>query len=388
MWLLWLALLAQSTALLAQSTVLLAQSTAVPAQSPDLLTQGDKALDAKQYERAIELYAQAASADPKDYAAQFQLGLAYSLLGKDADAIPHYKAAIALKPDLAEAQLNLGLSLLRVKDPAAAETYLESALAARPSATAESALGRSLARQGNLSAAEPHFRKAAAMDPTRRDDLLELASLYEAAEQRDRAIAIYREFPDRPQAQERLSVLLADAGRPTEAVAALEAAVTKSPTEENRLALAQAYVRANHLAKAEPIVAMLVGLEPRDRETRLFYGKILRDERKLPQAATQFSILTESHPETPENWRELANVLIAMEEYPQALDALDHVRALGAENAGGVFYRAIALDHLKRRAEAIESYRRFLSMSQGKLPDQEFQARQRARTLENELRGR
>ncbi len=293
-----------------------------------------------------------------------------------------------LKPDLAEAQLNLGLSLLRIKDPAAAQPYLESALAAKPSPTAESALGRSLERQGNLAGAEPHLRKAIAADPTRRDDLLELASLYEAAKQRDQAIAIYREFPDRPQAQERLSVLLADAGHPAEAISALEAAVAASPTEENRLALAQAYVNAHQLAKAELIVAMLVDLEPRDRETRLFYGKLLRDERKLPAAATQFEILLESHPEIPETWSELANVLIMLQQYPQALDALDHVHALGGEKPGHVFYRAIALDHLKRKAEAIDSYHRFVAMSQGALPDQEFEARQRARTLEAELKRR
>ncbi len=365
MWLLWLALLAQS---------------------PDLAEQGNLALDAKQYDRAVELLTQAASADPKDYSVEFQLGLAYSLLGKDAAAVPHYKAALVRKPDLAEAQLNLGLSLLRLKDPAAAQPYLEAALAAKPTATAESALGRSLARQGNLSAAEPHLRKSIAMDPTRRDDLLELASLYETAGERDKAVAIYREFPDRPQAQERLSVLLADEGRPSEAIAALETAVKVSPTEENRLALAQAYVRANQLAKAEPIVAMLVGLEPRDKETRLFYGKILRDERKLPEAATQFEILLESHPEVPESWRELANVRMVMQQYPQALDALDHVRALGPEKAGDLFYRALAFDHLNRRPEAIESYRKFLAMSQGQLPTQEFQARQRARILEDESR--
>src|SRR5258708_33994993 len=106
MWLLWLALLVQSTDLLAQSPGLLAQS-------PDLMEQGNQALDAKQYDRAVELFTHAAGADPKDYAAEFQLGLAYSLLGKDAEAVPHYKAALALKPGFYEAQLNLGLSLLR-----------------------------------------------------------------------------------------------------------------------------------------------------------------------------------------------------------------------------------------------------------------------------------
>jgi len=381
MWLLWVALLAPSTGLLAQSTDLLAQT-------PDLMEQGNQALDAKQYDRAVELFTQAAGADPKDYAAEFQLGLAYSLLGKDAEAVPHYKAALALKPGLYEGQLNLGLSLLRAKQPAAAQPYLESALEQKSSATAEAALGRAIARQGNPAAAEPHIRKAIAMDPSRRDDLLELASLYEAAHRPAQAIAIYRQFPDQSGAQERLSVLLADSGHPSEAVEALEAAVATTPTEQNRMALAEAYVRANQLAKAEPIVALLVGLEPRDRQTRLIYGQILRDERKLAEAATQFGILTEIRSDSPEAWSELANVLMAMEQFPRALDALDHVRALGAENAGHVFYRAVALDHLNRKPEAIESYNRFLAMSQGKLDTQEFQARQRVRILENEGRKR
>jgi hypothetical protein len=37
---------------------------------------------------------------------------------------------------------------------------------------------------------------------------------------------------------------------------------------------------------------------------------------------------------------------------------------------------------------ALEAYQRFLSMSQGKNPDQEFQARQRARILQRELEKR
>ena len=112
----------------------------------------------------------------------------------------------------------------------------------------------------------------------------------------------------------------------------------------------------------------------------------MRDERKLPEAATQFEILLESHPEVAEPWSELANVRMVMQQYSGALDALDHVRALRAEKAGDVFYRALAFDHLNKRPEALESYHRFLEMSQGKLPTQEFQARQRARILEVELR--
>jgi hypothetical protein len=41
---------------------------------------------------------------------------------------------------------------------------------------------------------------------------------------------------------------------------------------------------------------------------------------------------------------------------------------------------------LHQRPEALENYNKFLATSGGKFPDQEFQARQRARLLEKELR--
>jgi Flp pilus assembly protein TadD len=91
---------------------------ALLAQSANLLDDGNKALDAKQYDRALELFSQAAAADPKDYAAHFQLALAYSLLGRDGDAIPQYRTTLELHPGMYEAELNLGLSLMRTNHPA------------------------------------------------------------------------------------------------------------------------------------------------------------------------------------------------------------------------------------------------------------------------------
>ena len=60
----------------------------------------------------------------------------------------------------------------------------------------------------------------------------------------------------------------------------------------------------------------------------------------------------------------------------------------GAEKPFGVYLRAITLDKLHQAKPALASYQRFLSMSQGQSPDEEFKARQRARILEKEIHKR
>src|SRR5260370_38674296 len=76
---------------------------------------GLKALDAKRYQEAVDNFVNAIAAEPKDYSLHFNLALAYSLLGKDAQAIPEYQKALEMKPGLYQPELNLGILLLREK---------------------------------------------------------------------------------------------------------------------------------------------------------------------------------------------------------------------------------------------------------------------------------
>jgi tetratricopeptide (TPR) repeat protein len=390
------------------------------AQSADFQADGVKALDAKQYDVAVESFTKAVAADPKDYAARFQLGLAYSLLGKDSEAIPHYRTALELKPGLYEAELNLGICLLRVKDAEGALPHLRAAAEQKPretqsafylarallekgqwkeaesafatvlsldggSAASELGLGEALAYQGRRSEAEPHLRKAVSTEPIYKDSLLQLASLYEENHQAPEAIALYREFPDNPGALERMGALLLNTGHADQAVPALEAAVAKSPSSANRVALAQAYVKTKQLEKAAPLVANAVASEPRDFELRMFYGRLLRDQRKFTEAGPQFLAASQLKPDAAEGWTELAGVLVIEEQYAQGIAALDRVRALGAESTGHYYLRAMALDHLHQLKDAAANYNKFLETSQGKNPDEEFQARQRIRIIQSEL---
>ena len=382
--------------------------------------QGMKALDEKQYQSAVDDFLKALEAEPQDYTLHFNLALAYSLQGKDTDAIPQYKKVLELKPDLYQGDLNLAISLLRTKQAAEAIPYLTAAVTQKPkeyrpnyylasallatgdfgkaeqaytaaleldpkSPDAELGLAHALAKQNKLADAAPHFKKAAELNPNYRDDLLELASLYEAQNQAADAIAIYQQFPDNPGAQERLGELRLKSGEASDAIAHFQTAVERSPTTANRAALVEAYIKNNEPDKALPVCEQILATEPNNFDIRMLHGRILRDQRKFPAAAQDFSRAAQMRPEDPKAWSELAGVLVMAEDYPAALGALDHVAALHAETPGHVYLRAIVLDKVRQLKPALDSYQKFLAMSNGQNPDEEFKARQRVRILQREL---
>jgi tetratricopeptide (TPR) repeat protein len=118
------------------------------------------------------------------------------------------------------------------------------------------------------------------------------------------------------------------------------------------------------------------------------YARALRDQKKYQPAAAQFYAALKLKPADLPAWNDLAAALYLAGDYPRALAAFDKARQLGGETAGNCFLRAIILDKLKQVKPALEAYQQFLSMSQGKNPDQEWQARQRAKLLQRELEKR
>jgi Tfp pilus assembly protein PilF len=389
-------------------------------QATDYSAEGMKALQANNFDSAAELFGKAIAQDPTDYGAHFNLALTYSLQKKDTLAIPEYRKTLELKPGLYQAQLNLGILLLRNQQPAEAIVQLEAAVAQKSkevqpnfnlaasylaagqpdkadaqyrkvleisptNPNAELGLARALVAQNRLSDAEPHFRKAAELDPKFRESLLELAQNFEKAKQTSEAIAIYQQFPDNPGAQARLGELLLVSNNYADAIPRLEKAVAQSPTPTNRLALATAYRMTKEPQKELDQLTKAVNSAPKDFELRMTLGRSLRDQRQLVPASQQFLAAAQIKPDSVAAWNELASALINSENYAQGLAALDRIKALGAETPGNMFYRAITLDKLRQLKPALESYEQFLAADNGAHPDQEFQARQRARIIKLEL---
>lgn len=394
------------------SAVLLLQAPAA-----DVAAEGLKALEEQRWQAAVDSFTKAVATDPKNHALRFNLAFALSMTGREPEAIAEYRRTLELSPGLYEAELNLGILLLNAKqfgEAAAllsraverkpkefrpvwylAETllaegqsgkaipYFETALALQPdSKEALLGLARAMGREGRLADADPKFRKAAESSP---EVLLELAFLYEKAGKTEEAASLYGKFPNDSAARERTGEILLEGGKAAEAIPHLEASVKQSPTPANRYALATAYNLTKQYDKAEPLLSEAVSGEPANADLRMMYARVLRQQRKYSPAAQEFAKVAQARPNSAEVWGDLAGMLILLEDYPQAIAALDRVKALGAEKPAHHYFRAIVLDKNKLLEPALASYETFLATSEGKNPDEEFKARQRVRIIKREL---
>jgi predicted Zn-dependent protease len=358
----------------------------------------------------------AVEADPSDYAAHFNLALALSIQHKDDEAIAEYRKTLELRPGLYEADLNLGTLLLRDKKPADAIPVLKEASEARPKETRPALYyAQALLDSGDAVEAEPRFAALTQQTPPvagaqlglaralmaqskwteaaaafralgDKNGLLQVAAALEKSGSQAEAIGIYREFPDDPAVREHIGQLQIEANDAKAAIPNLEDAVLKAPTTANRLALADAYRMAKDPVKMLRQLQLAAAADPGNYDLHMAYGRALRDNHSLITAAQQFSAAAKLQPDSVSAWNELASALIVGENYAEGLAALDRIRALGKEIPGNFFLRAITLDKLKRRPEAVAAYSQFLASDGGIHPDQEFQARQRIRIIESELK--
>ena len=389
-------------------------------QTPDYDAEGAKALDEGKYQAAAESFLKAIAEDPQDYYAHFNLAMAYTFLHKDAEGVAEYRKTLEIKPGLYEAELNAGILLLRQKNPADALPLIEDAATQKPkeygprfylaeaqlqtgqadqavenyrlaaeidpkSAAAELGWGRALALLGKLDEAAPHFQESVRRDPQYRDSLLSLAALFEENKRPADAIAIYRQFPENAAAQVRSAQLLLEGQKYAEAISQLEQAYQKSPTPANRKALAAAYLQNRQLDQALPLLQKAVADEPANYDLRMGFAHALRDRKLYPAAAAQFNEAAKLKPSEARTWTELGGMLYMAGDHEHSLAALAQARQLGDDTPGNWFLSAIMLDKARQLKPALAAYQRFLALSQGKSPDQEFQARQRARTIQKEL---
>lgn len=159
----------------------------------------------KKTDEAISLFNQIVANDPKDFVAWTELGSAYFEKEKFSDAEKAYAKAIELKPDFMPALMNFGKLFIADKKFADAIPVLEKVISLdATSADAHQFLGEAYLQNKQGSKAVGVLNEAIKLDPVGKADIhLRLATLYNAAGLKDRAVNEYKLFlqkkPDHPE---------------------------------------------------------------------------------------------------------------------------------------------------------------------------------------------
>ena len=128
------------------------------------------------YRDPLALWGDTVEKRPRNETAQVSLAVALFQAGKADEAIPHYQAALALKPDATDTLNDLGCAFLAVGRPAdAVEPLAEAVRLKSEVAEYHFNLANALAAGGRLSEAAGHFRETTRLEPDNGEAHLRLA---------------------------------------------------------------------------------------------------------------------------------------------------------------------------------------------------------------------
>lgn len=409
-----------------------AQTTARPpltpaqrAASDPRVYQAQQEVEKKNYAHAVELLTGFLKDYSDDPTAHFQLGYVYGILKRNDDSVTEYRRAAELKPDFAEAQLNLGLTLLDMKDYSGAAVALQRATELLPGqAKVRYLAGVALEHVDNFPAAVQQFEAAATLDQNNFDAFfhwgltLLRANRPEEAEKRlrqaivlrgdsepahsalidalmrekktDEAIAELRSSLSRnsgdPQARFKLATVLYETGKPAEALAELDHADTgAAPTAERAKLRASILISQQNWEGASRALAIAVAAAPADAALRAEYGRILLQQRDFPAAERELRKSLTLDGKQTDALRNLISTEYLAGNYSGALELLDVLAKREAPLPIVLFVRATCYDKLQRKPEAVEAYRKFLDADNGRSDKEEFQASERLKVLQKEL---
>lgn len=167
----------------------------------------EKAMDAiskKDRKSAISLLSEIVKSDPNDYVAWTELGSAHFLEEHFDEAEKAYKSALEAKPSFLLALMNLGKLRMAQKDmQSAVEIFIRAVEQHPTSAAANYFLGEAYLQIKKGSKAVGFLYEAIRLDPVGHAEAhLRLATLYNAAGLKDKAVVEYEQFlskvPDHP----------------------------------------------------------------------------------------------------------------------------------------------------------------------------------------------
>jgi predicted Zn-dependent protease len=399
-----------------------------------LLTQANEALDKQDYPTALKLLTTLTEKSPNDPHLLYDLAFTQDALAETptqtSAAEATYRRAITADPTYFEPHLALGLLLARSgKLP---EAHTELALATTLTtdnpllkARAYRALAR-IDRTTNYALASDELLAALKLSPETPDDILLSGELAEASGDPTAAELAYRRLlavdPKNQDATAALIHILLIQKKPDQAETLLTAALANDPDNPTLNAqLAGLYEQQGKADQALPIVEKLHAAHPGDPSLARLLARLYTLSDQYDKAATLYAALVVVFPQDPTLLDDSANALIHLRKFaeaeallkravdrPSAFPSQDdlalaagHLAFAASQNndpattlqaiairdkvlpqsPSSLFLAATAHDKLHHNKQATDLYQQFLTVADGKFPDEEWEARHRLLTL-------
>jgi protein O-mannosyl-transferase len=252
---------------------------------------------------AVQQYEAALPLAPDDFDVHDNLGVTLEHNGRVTEAIEQYKAALLLKPDSPEVRSNLGNALLRLgRIPEAIRQY-QMALFLKPDyAEAHYNLGGALDQAGRTDEAIQHFEAAVRLKPEYADAHNNLGNLLHRVGRTPEAIEHYeaalRIQPDLARAHHNLGVAFEETGRRPEAIQEYKAAVRIQPDlVEARNNLGVALCRSERLPEAVAQFKEALRLSPAYVEAHDNLGNALLQAGRVDEAIVEYEEVLRLRPD-------------------------------------------------------------------------------------------
>jgi tetratricopeptide (TPR) repeat protein len=346
---------------------------------------------------AVAFYRKATQADPKSFESQISLGLLLARIGRIDEARPILELATTLDPGPAgpapkakawRALAHINMSSAKgAANPDQASIDLLEALKLSPETPADTLMAAQIAEaSGETESSEAAYRRALKSDSSSGPAAAGLAHLLIAqkkyADAEELIKVSLKKTPDDPALTAQLAAVLVAQDK-VEALPLLQQYHAQHPQDAaiTRM-LAQVQADAGEYAESDRLYVELLAANPKDANLLAGHGQNLIRLHRYPEALKAFESATEIDETNGEAWNGLAFAAFQTHQPAVTVHALTARSKYLPETATIYFLWATAYDTLHDKKQAVAYYHRFLDSAAGKLPDQEWQARQRLALLE------
>ena len=333
----------------------------------DLLSLAVQYLGNCRYAEAEDAYRKVLAIKPDWAEVQNNLGYVLEAQGRLEEAAEQYKRATFLKPSYAEAHNNLGNILRRLGRINEAGKEFAQALALRPNvAEFHNNVGATLKDQGRLDEAAREFREALALKPDYAGAHSNLGNVLreqrkpeEAVRQHERALALR---PDLAELHNNLGAALKDLGKLEEAAKKFEEALALRPDyADAHNNLGNVLREQGKLTQAAQELELALTLNPNFAEAHINLGSVLEDLGQVEAAAERYQRALALKPDYAEAHYKLGNVFTKQGNADEAMKEFERALALNPDFPEARNNLGNCLDDLGRLEEAAEQYQRALA---------------------------